>query len=277
MPPVFNKFNPDDTIDVDWIPKYAKYLKESNIQGVLVNGTTGEGPSLSVNERKIVAEKWMTCCKELDIHCMVNVGGAPYPDVVTLTKHAAQIEVNSLLCLPELYFKPKTEEELVEYINNVSLNAPKIPILYYHYPLATGVNLNMPCFIRLAKERIRTFGGIKYTSGDLEHIAPCAGDSDIGIFIGSEPILCSALAMGFDSSIMTTLNIFPELPQKIAAAVNSGDLKNGRKYQQELTLEVQKILSTGPWVPAMKAKFNEVMKTSKLIAGNVRFPLKTVY
>lgn len=150
----------------------------------------------------------------------------------------------------------------------------------------------MPRFIGLAKQSIPNFAGIKYTSGDLEHIAPCAGDSDIAIFIGSDPLLCSALAMGFDSSIMTTLNICPEISQDILSAMKNGDLVRGKERQKELTMRVHEILKKGksflanlqeiclksiflgPWVPAMKLEFNQIMKSRGLSAGNVRFPLK---
>lgn len=49
-----------------------------------VNGTTGEGMSLSVPERKLVTKAWTKVCKELNIALMVQIGGAPYPDVIEL-------------------------------------------------------------------------------------------------------------------------------------------------------------------------------------------------
>lgn len=48
-----------------------------------------------------------------------------------------------MLCQPELYFRPKTEEQLVEYLHKVALHAPNTPILYYHYPLMTEVHCKL--------------------------------------------------------------------------------------------------------------------------------------
>lgn len=54
--------------------------------------------------------------------------------------HAESIKVDSVLCLPELYFKPKTEEELVKYLKDIAQFCPTTPVLYYHIPWMSGVN-----------------------------------------------------------------------------------------------------------------------------------------
>lgn len=71
---------------------------------------------------------------------MVQIGGCPLPDVLALAKHAQQIGVDSMLCLPELYFKPTTSEELINYLKQVAGAAPNIPLLYYHIPAFSNVN-----------------------------------------------------------------------------------------------------------------------------------------
>lgn len=51
---------------------------------MLVNGTSGEGPSLTVNERKSLCEEWSKAVKTTKQHLMVQIGGAPLPDVLEL-------------------------------------------------------------------------------------------------------------------------------------------------------------------------------------------------
>lgn len=134
----------------------------------------------------------------------------------------------------------------------------------------------MPRFISLAKETIPTFSGIKYSNGDLEQISP-AVNSGVAVFIGSDMILCSALALGFDSSIMTTLNICPEISVKILEAVKAGRTEDAKKLQWELNKRVVEITGGGKygWIPSMKREFNKVMKIQGgIVAGKVRAPLK---
>lgn len=54
--------------------------------------------------------------------------------------HAQSIHSHAILCLPELYHKPRTVEELIEYLAEVGACAPTVPLFYYHSPDATGVN-----------------------------------------------------------------------------------------------------------------------------------------
>lgn len=124
-----------------------------------VNGTSGEGMSLSVEERKQTAERWQKVSEQLKLTTMVQIGGAPLADVIELVNqfaylkylmkfkkytfqaiHAESIKVDSILCLPELYFKAKTEEELVKYLKDIAKFCPTTPLLYYHIPWMSGVN-----------------------------------------------------------------------------------------------------------------------------------------
>lgn len=53
--------------------------------------------------------------------------------------HAEKCQVDALLCLPELFNKPKTATELIDYLKLVSKAAPNTPLLYYHLPMWTNV------------------------------------------------------------------------------------------------------------------------------------------
>lgn len=59
---------------------------------------------------------------------------------VSKAQHAEQLQVDAVLCLPELYFKPATVEDLINYIKYVADLCPTRPFLYYHIPSMTGVN-----------------------------------------------------------------------------------------------------------------------------------------
>ncbi|CAG9815992.1 unnamed protein product [Phaedon cochleariae] len=65
---------------------------------------------MTVQERKTVVEEWSKAVRTTKQHLMVQVGGCPLPDVIELAKHAESIDVDSLLCLPELYFSVKVVE-----------------------------------------------------------------------------------------------------------------------------------------------------------------------
>ncbi|KAG5874039.1 N-acetylneuraminate lyase [Gonioctena quinquepunctata] len=186
----FTAFRNDMSLNLEIIPSYAKYLFDSGINAVLVNGSTGEGMSLSISERKAVAEEWVKAVKPTKQHVMIQVGGCLFPHVLELAKHAETIGADSILCLPELYYSPKTSKQLIRYLKHVGDAAPRTPLLYYHNPKMTGVDLNMRQFMDEAAKELPTFQGIKFTSIDLDGAASAlkANNGQYAVFLGTNTV-----------------------------------------------------------------------------------------
>lgn len=102
----------------------------------------------------------------------------------------------------------------------------------------------MPRFLNLIENKIPNFVGIKYTSGDLDQGTACLKPGR-SIFLGADTILCGALALGFDSSIMTTLSICPEKSIAIIEHLKNNELEKAMKVQQDLSNYVKEILKKG--------------------------------
>ncbi|XP_040166900.1 N-acetylneuraminate lyase A-like [Anopheles arabiensis] len=271
MAPVFTPYtNNNEKVNINAIEPYVELLKANHVNGVLVNGTTGEGMLMSTEERMLVTEAWQRSCKKHGITNMVQIGGAAYPDVVQLAQHASKMDVDAVLCLPELYFKPKSCEQLVTYLKGVAMHCPTTPFFYYHIPMFTDVNLHMPTFLDRAEKEITNFRGIKYTSGDLEQGSSCLKEGRT-IFLGADTILCGAVAAGFDSFIMTTINICPEAALEIIAAMDRGAVADAREKQRLLNARICEILAHGDWVSAMKKAFRE--RFPSIEVGTTRPPL----
>uniref|UniRef100_A0A1A9WKF1 N-acetylneuraminate lyase n=1 Tax=Glossina brevipalpis TaxID=37001 RepID=A0A1A9WKF1_9MUSC len=142
MAPVFTCFNDDEqkTINVTYIDRYAKWLKSKNINGVLVNSITGEGPTLGLNERKVNAECWWRAAIENNLVMMLQIGGGPVPDVLEMGSFAEELGVHSVCCLPEIFYKPRSVDQLVAYCKAVAKTCKSRPFFYYHIPRITNVN-----------------------------------------------------------------------------------------------------------------------------------------
>lgn len=243
MAPTFTPFDSNNEIAYDKIEPYAKLLKTKGINAILVNGTSGEGMLLTLIERKKVTEKWAKVCQKYGILLMVQIAGCPFADAIDLARHAATLKVDGILCLPELYFKPKSIEKLVGYLKDISIYCPNTPLYYYHIPMFTQVDLPMAAFMELARQQIPSFVGIKYTSGDLEKGVQCLKHGQV--FLGSDTILSGALALGFTNAIMTSLNINPEVSLKIIELMEVGKVKEAREQQNILNNFVDSALKNG--------------------------------
>jgi N-acetylneuraminate lyase len=239
--PVFTPFEDDSSVNYNAVEPYGKLLKSKGISAVLVNGTTGEGMSMTVEERKKITEKWSEVCRSLDMVLMVQVSGCSFVDVIELAKHAS-LYADGILCLPELYFKPKTSEKLVEYLKEIGEYCP-LPLYYYHIPKLTNIDFPMASFMRLARKEIPTFRGIKFSASDLDQGTQCLKEGQV--FLGSVTILCGAIALGFDCAIMTLLNIKPEICLEIQKLMENGNVNEARKAQNLLNNFVELTLKNG--------------------------------
>ncbi|XP_067002877.2 N-acetylneuraminate lyase [Anabrus simplex] len=277
MAPVLTPFTDDSeqNLKLEEITKYAKFLNSIGITAVLVNGTSGEGMSMTVAERKAVTEAWVTAVKETRQTLMVQIGGASIRDVQDMAKHCESLKVDGLLCLPDLFNKPGTIEDLVNYLHLVSKSAPKTPLLYYHLPGYTGVNLDMAKFLNAAAAEIPTFCGAKFTHTDLQEGARCleAAGGNLSLFLGCDQIMAGAYILGFDSAIATTLNMLPGPSQKILAAVKNNNNSEALQEQRKLTKAIDVMTRNGGWVATMKAAMNVM---TPINVGAPRPPLKAL-
>lgn len=121
------------------IEKYCDYLKKKGMHGVMVNGMTGEGMTMTVEERKRLAEEWFKHTRKFQLTMLLNIGGTTFADVIELAEHAEKLGVDGILVLPDLFYKPKIEEDLVWYMKEIFKYAPTRPMLYYHMPMMTKV------------------------------------------------------------------------------------------------------------------------------------------
>ncbi|XP_046421234.1 N-acetylneuraminate lyase-like [Neodiprion fabricii] len=254
--PVFTPFLNDSTrsLNLSFIPQYAQFLLERGIPGVLVNGSLGEGPSMNVEERKSVLEAWVRAVKSTKQHLMVQIGGGSLPDVLELAKHAEKLGVDSILCLPELYFKPKTPKQLVEYLRIVGQAAPRTPLLYYHVPMFSNVDINMVEFLEAVGNRIPSFVGMKFTSPNLSEATDAmhVNDKEFAIFVATDQTLAGAFVLGHDSAIAGTLNVFGDQLVDIQKASKSGEWKKAQEIQKTVAKSIAAVIQHGHFVETMK-------------------------
>lgn len=230
---------------------------------------------MSVGERKLVAEAWADVVKTTKQHLMIQVGGAPLPDVLELAKHAENIKADSILCLPELYFKPSSPEQIVEYLKLVGSAAPNTPLLYYHIPVLTNVNVHMRQFLESMGEAVPTFVGIKFTSANLEEGAQAlnASNKKYVVFVGNNQLISAACTLGIDSFISTTANMVPELVLEILTNSKAGNMLKMKEKQELLTKTAIATTKHGAWVESTKIAMPLL---TNINPGPTRAPLRVL-
>ena len=268
----FTPMHPDGSINLDVIEDYAGFLARNGAAGVFVCGTTGESMSLSLDERKALAERWVEVSPE-DLTVIVHVGHTCVPDAVEMAEHSEECGAWGIGAMPPFFFKPQTVEDLADVTAEIAAAAPDLPFYYYHIPEMTGVQFSMPDYLQAAAERIPTLAGLKFTYEDLEEFERCLGvaPGELDILFGRDEILIEALQRGAEGAVGSTYNFAAPLYLDLMNALRDGDLDGAEALQQRAVelIDLCKSMDAS-FVPVAK----HIMAILGVDCGPVRLPLK---
>jgi N-acetylneuraminate lyase len=223
-------FDSNGDLKLSVIQKQCETLHADGVKGAFVCGTTGEGLSMTTEERMEVAQRWVDVAGSA-LKVIVHVGHNSQRDAMALARHARQIGAAAIGAMPPSFFKPATVDQLVEFMRPVASAAAGLPLYYYHIPSMTGTTISMVDFLQAGAERIPSLRGIKFTHGDLMEYQRCSriADGEFDIAWGVDEMLLAALAVGADAAVGSTYNYAAPLYLKMIAAFQRGDLDTARQ------------------------------------------------
>nr|XP_031291492.1 N-acetylneuraminate lyase isoform X7 [Camelus dromedarius] len=161
-------------INFSVIGQYVDYLvEEQGVKNIFVNGTTGEGLSLSISERCRVAEEWVTRGRNKLDQIVIHVGALSLKESQELAQHAAKIGADGIAVIAPFFLKPWNKDILVNFLKEVAAAAPALPFYYYHIPALTGVKIRAEELLDGIQEKIPTFQGLKFSDTDLLDFGQC--------------------------------------------------------------------------------------------------------
>lgn len=270
--PPFTPMRGDGELNLNLIERQYQALLADGVGGAFVCGTSGEGVSLTLEERMAVARRWREVAGE-DFLVIVNVGHLCMPDSRALAAHAEQIGADAIAAPPPVYFKPTGVQELVSYCGQIASAAPGLPFYYYHIPALTGVKVKMADFLPPAAERVPGLAGVKFTYEDLMDFGLCLrlAGGRFNMLFGRDEILLAALALGARGAIGTNYNYAAPLFARVMRAFDAGDLAAARDHQHR-AMRMISVLHAFGGLPAAKA----VMRMLGIDCGPVRAPLQNL-
>jgi len=263
-------FNPDGSVNLDVIPQYAAFLHANGVAGAFVNGTTGEGLSLTVAERKAVAERWIEA-SPAGFTVIVHVTCSSVADSKELAAHARDAGADAIGVMGPSFYKPSTVGALVDLVAAIASKAPELACYYYHMPAMNGVNFPMIEFLEAAHGVIPNLAGIKYTYEDLTDADFCRqfAEGQYNILHGRDETLLCGLTMGATGAVGSTYNFMAPLYLELIAAFEAGDIQQARKRQRQACDILRCIIGTGSFFGALKA----IMRWIGIELNGVRTPL----
>ncbi len=268
----FSPMHSDGSINTAIIPQLTDHLIDRSIEGFYVCGSTGEGPLLSVDERKQIAAAYIQAVNKR-IPVIVHVGHDSLAEAQTLSQHAASVGADAIAAIGPCYFKAKTIDTLIAYLGRIAEAAPETDFYYYHIPALSGNDFDMLELLEKAPSKIPTLKGIKYTDLTVHGFQECKqnyGDR-YQIFFGCDEMLTSGLSVGADSAIGSTYNFAGRLYRKIMDAFAAGDMETAQKLQY-VSVQMVRICYNYRGHPAFKS----ILKLAGLDCGPTRLPLEAL-
>lgn len=193
----FTPFDKKGEVNMGPIADYAAMLQNNGLKGVFINGSSGEGYMLTVDERLKLAEKWISVAPK-GFKVIVHVGATCIKDSHKMAEHAQKMGAYGIGAMASPFPKAGRVEELVKYCEEIACGAPALPFYFYHIPALNGVFLPMLPFLKAADGRIPNLAGIKYTFESLYEYNQCMlyENGKFDMLHGQDETILSALVMG---------------------------------------------------------------------------------
>lgn len=252
------------------VENYATFIKKNKINGVFINGSTGDFVSLNTGERMLLLDAWAQF-KDPEIRLINHVGHTSLREATELAAHSKG-RADAVAAIAPFYFGPANLDKLLEYCRTIA-EAAELPFYYYHLPALTGVNFDMVRFSRLAVEQIPNFAGIKFTENNaVEFQKLNVSQPDLDIFFGVDEAFIASLSLGAKGWVGSTYNQLAPLYHKIHENFQKGDLAEANRLQSLAIYFVETLAAQGGFNGAGKS----FMKLIGLDCGPSRYPHTTL-
>jgi 4-hydroxy-tetrahydrodipicolinate synthase len=223
-------FKADFSIDVEALRKLVRMQIDGGTDFLVVQGTTGESPTLSQVEKMAVLDAVMTE-NNGKLKIVYGVGGNNTLAVGEALK-SVPAGVDGILSVSPYYNKP-IQKGIVEHYKYIA-GCTDLPIILYNVPGRTGSNMLPETTLALAE--VPNIVAMKEASGNMEQIMEIIRlrPEGFGVLSGDDALTMPLIAAGADGVISVVANAFPELFSKMVHASMEGDLTTARKAHYEL-------------------------------------------
>lgn len=217
-------FTSDYRVDASALGDYLSFLHESGARAILVNGTTGEFPALTVAERKSVLEFTRS---HWSGQLIAHIGASAVGEAIELLDHAHD-HADAVAAIAPYYFAEPPEAGIREYFG-LLLERTKLPLLVYNFPRHTQVLITPALLGGLAAE-YPMLAGVK-DSGTDRGITRGYADTGLAVFVGSDGAAAHIAEHGALGIVSGGGSPVPELPVRIARALRVGDHDEALRWQ----------------------------------------------
>lgn len=245
----------------------ARHFLAQGVQGLYVNGSSGECIYLSVEERKQVLESVMEAVGG-KLLIIAHVAANSTRDSMELARHAESLGVDAIAAIPPIYFR-LPEHAIAKYWNDIASAAPRTDFIIYNIPQLAGTALTLG----LLKEMMKNpqVVGVKNSSMPVQDIQMFvdAGEGRLAVFNGPDEQFIAGRIMGACGGIGGTYGVMPRLFLKANELFEAGKLEEAKELQYAICRIIYGMVSCHG---SMYAVIKELLRRRGISCGSVRLP-----
>jgi 4-hydroxy-tetrahydrodipicolinate synthase len=220
------------------------WFQHNGADGIVVLGTTGEFPSFSTAERKLVTETALK--NKMGMNYLINPGTSNFPETLELARHAADHGADGLLVIPPFYYKNPPVEGLTRYYSAL-FDQVQIPINLYHIPRTSGVAISTELLKSLM--HYPNLAGIKDSDGNMQEYQDfVANFPELNMRTGTSGKLEYALDHGMGAILMDG-NLYCREAADVFAAFHAGKDYHAPLAKMRATEAVMRAGGVGSYGP----------------------------
>ena len=214
-------------VDYGKLRELVEMQIEGGVDGIIPVGTTGESPTLNMEEhRKVIAEVVKAAAGRCVI--MAGSGANSTTEAIHLTKAAKEDGADCSLQVTPYYNKP-TQEGLYRHFSTIA-DSCDLPIVLYNVPGRTGTAIGVDTIARLSKNA-RVLG-VKEAAGSVERVSEILSACDITVMSGDDSLTVPMMAVGASGVISVASNIIPKELSEMVKACLAGDFRKALTYHR---------------------------------------------
>ncbi len=253
-------------VDAQATGELADWLVGQGVSGLFVAGSTGEGPLMSVEERKALAEAIVARVGG-KVAVVIHTGCANARDTIELTKHACSIQADAAGVVAPYYYN-LDNRALRQYCAKVARAVSDFPLFLYNIPVLVKNDLP-PDLVQNLVDHHPNIVGIKDSTGSLQRFEEYSRirGNNFTLICGSDFLLLEALQLGAKGSVSSTANVVPGFFVNLCRNFQRGNNRAARKWQEKI-IELGSLL----WTPNCIAAMKEMLRLMGLPTGASRSP-----
>jgi dihydrodipicolinate synthase/N-acetylneuraminate lyase len=232
FPVVPTPLNENQDLDIAGLKHLVDFYIGAGCHGLLILGSGGEYPYLSLEERIKVIELVSDACKAR-IPIISGCGFLGLKETITFIKQASAMNIDGFLCALPTYYPPAFDDTY--HVYKEICNASTKPIFYYHYPQVTGLFFSPSQMQKLLS--LDGIIGMKESTAcvpDMKKHLEEINKKDFNLFAGTSYLLLKTLEMGGKGVMCPIPSIAPGLTIECYDAWHRNDKKLAQKKQEEI-------------------------------------------